>query len=375
MAQTTNKYQIIQKISDQDTILLHPETEASVVEYDNSQSGIQSNTVQGAIDELKTGSGVTGVKGNSESAYRKGNINLTAANIGAESLGTVNTHNSSNTAHNDIRQAITTAQTRADNAYTLAEGKSKGVSYESVQAFVNAFNSLSATSQKIGDTIYIKGTGSPDLWVYKVQSSASTYTYTSDDAFVTALNTVGYIQVGYYQVVALEGDKLDLEDYQKKTDNSLSTTSKTIVGAINEVKTSVNSVSSTASTNASEITKIKDGTTKVGSATSADFSTEATSATKWKTARTIGVSVGSGTKANGTTAISGSGTQSVDGSANKTISVTLGDSGITAGTYSAVQVNAKGIAVAGGHMIEIGSSGQTTPSSTLATGGLFFKVV
>ena len=48
---------------------------------------------------------------------------------------------------------------------------------------------------------------------------------------------------------------------------------------------------------------------------------------------------------------------------------------VAAGTYSAVQVNAKGVAVAGGQMIEIGTSGQTTPSASLATGGLFFKVV
>lgn len=70
-----------------------------------------------------------------------------------------------------------------------------------------------------------------------------------------------------------------------------------------------------------------------------------------------------------------SASQSIDGSANKTISVTLGDSGVTAGTYSAVQVNAKGIAVAGGQMIEIGGASQTEPSATLATGGLFFKQI
>ena len=52
MAQTKNKYQIIQKVSDQDTILLHPETEAGIVEYDNSQSGLSATTVQGAIDEI-----------------------------------------------------------------------------------------------------------------------------------------------------------------------------------------------------------------------------------------------------------------------------------------------------------------------------------
>ena len=101
----------------------------------------------------------------------------------------------------------------------------------------------------------------------------------------------------------------------------------------------------------------------------------ATSAGKWSTGRTIGVTINSGIKKDGSTAISGSGSQSVDGSADKTIAVTLGDSGVAAGTYSAVQVNAKGVAVAGGQMIEIGTSGQTTPSASLATGGLFFKVV
>ena len=130
-----------------------------------------------------------------------------------------------------------------------------------------------------------------------------------------------------------------------------------------------------------KIANIKNGTTKVGAATkadkatSADTATSATSAGKWTTARTLGVSVNSGVKKDGSTAISGSGSQSVDGSADKTIAVTLGDSGVAAGTYSAVQVNAKGVAVAGGQMIEIGTSGQTTPSASLATGGLFFKVV
>lgn len=375
MAQTKNKYQIIQKVSEEDTILLHPETQADVVEYDNSQSGIQATTVQGAIDELKSGAGVTGVKGNNESTYRTGNVNLTAANIGAEEEGAVSTHNSSNTAHSDIRQAVSAAQTRADDAYTLAEGKSKGVSYDSVQAFVNDFNSLAKTAHKIGDTIYIKTAGVPDLWVYTVESTSSTYTYSTDEAFVNALKNGATLQVGYFTIVALEGDKIDLTDYQKKTDNSLNTTAKTVVGAINEVKSTAEGASSSASTNASEITKIKNGTTKVGSASSADTATEATSATKWKTARTIGVSVNSGTKANGSTAITGSGSQSVDGQADKAISVTLGDSGVTAGTYSAVQVNAKGIAVAGGQMIEVGASGQTTPSNNLATGGLFFKAI
>ena len=375
MAQTKNNYQIIQKISENDTLLLHPETEAGVVEYDNTQSGMQATTVQDAIDELKANGSVTGVKGNAEQSYRTGNVNLTPANIGAEEAGAVSTHNSSNSAHSDIRQAVSAAQTRADNAYALAEGKSKGVSYESIQAFVTEVNSLAKTTHNIGDAIYIQTANVPDFWVYSVENSSSSYTYTNDTAFINAIKTNGYVQVGYFKIAALESDKVDLTDYQTKSDNSLNTTSKVIVGAINEVKSIAEGASVNASSNSLEITNIKNGTTKVGAATTADTATEATSATKWKTARTIGVTVGSGTRSDGSTAITGSGSQSVDGSANKTISVTLGDSGVTAGTYSAVQVNAKGIAVAGGQIIEVGTSGQTTPSNSLATGGLFFKLV
>lgn len=50
----------------------------------------------------------------------------------------------------------------------------------------------------------------------------------------------------------------------------------------------------------------------------------------------------------------------------------LPNSGITAGTYTAVQVNSKGIATAGAYSIEVGSSTQTAPSAELIIGGLFF---
>lgn len=65
--------------------ILHPETDASVVDYDNRASGLTAQNVQDAIDEIvSSGVGVTGVKGNAESTYRTGQVNLTPANIGAE---------------------------------------------------------------------------------------------------------------------------------------------------------------------------------------------------------------------------------------------------------------------------------------------------
>lgn len=57
------------------------------------------------------------------------------------------------------------------------------------------------------------------------------------------------------------------------------------------------------------------------------------------------------------------------------VSVELANSGVTAGTYSAVVVDTKGRAIAGGRSIEFGVAGQTEPSEDLMIGGLFFELV
>ena len=65
-----------------------------------------------------------------------------------------------------------------------------------------------------------------------------------------------------------------------------------------------------------------------------------------------------------------------DGTANKEIAVMLVPSGVTAGTYSAVSVNAKGLVTAGAQLIEVGDkTGTNTPTANLAIGGLFFKEI
>ena len=98
-------------------------------------------------------------------------------------------------------------------------------------------------------------------------------------------------------------------------------------------------------------TKFEDGTTPAGKAT------------KLATARKISLT-GDAT-----------GNTTFDGSADKSIAVTLANTGVTAGTYSAVAVDTKGRVTAGNQIIEWGTSGQTEPSASLAVGGLFFMLV
>lgn len=86
-------------------------------------------------------------------------------------------------------------------------------------------------------------------------------------------------------------------------------------------------------------------------------------ATKLNTARTISLT-GDAT-----------GSAQFDGSANAAIAVSLKNSGVVAGTYSVVQVDAKGIVTAGNQLVEWGVSGQTEPSANLAIGGIFFELI
>ena len=136
--------------------------------------------------------------------------------------------------------------------------------------------------------------------------------------------------------------------------------------AITALKTRATAVETKNTSQDTEITNIKDGTTKVAKAGTADTATTATTATsagKLSTARKI--------------ALSGDATGSVafDGSADKTISLALANTGVTAGTYSVIEVDAKGRALKGGTILEIGAAEQTAPSNSLAIGGLFLEKI
>lgn len=81
----TFKGKLKQKTGASSFDILHPATDADIVSYSNTTSGLAATNVQAAIDEIvSSGVGVTGVKGNAESTYRTGQVNLTPANIGAE---------------------------------------------------------------------------------------------------------------------------------------------------------------------------------------------------------------------------------------------------------------------------------------------------
>lgn len=414
-----------------------PETSAEQVTLADAAGNFTSNNVEGALAEVmdiaKTG-GVTGVKGDAETDYRKGNVNITKANIGLGNVDNTADANKSVKHATSADSAITATSATTANSATKATqdasgnvitttyatknelrdglaGKANTKTYENYQAFVTAMGLLSKSELKVGDNIYIKKLDVPDMWVTAVNATSVSYSYTNDQAIINALDTTDGLTVGYFSFSKLETEKVDLSTYQTKTDNSLATADKTVVGAINEVKGTADSAASKATTNATEIANIKNGTTKVKSAEHADTATNATNVTtNINDVPITNIFVRSGSSIVKSAAKAeqvshrffvgkyeaGQFIQEKDYDGSKPMHlgfstgefyiednvpnltygfvISLKRSGVEAGQYSAVNVDEKGRVTAGGKSIEWGTSGQTTPSTNLMVGGLFMEL-
>lgn len=153
-----------------------------------------------------------------------------------------------------------------------------------------------------------------------------------------------------------------------------------------DAQSAASAAKSAADTANADIAEIVAGTTPVGKATAADGATNVTTNINGKAITSIfetdGMTAKKATAANTlttaraiklTTDVTGSAT--FNGGADATIVATLSNTGVKAGTYSAVTVDAKGRATAGAQVVEVGEEGQDAPSANLAVGGLFFKLI
>ena len=333
---------------------------------------------------------------------KKVNVQVTKATVGLSNVNNVAITQTQVDQIGTNTENITKAQEKADEAYTIAKGKTSSYTFDTYETMVAELKSAPKNKYNVGDNLYIRALNVPDYWVAE-QLSTNTGTY------------------GYYDISPLESDKTVLKDYQTKnlvTPINVSGTTKTTVEsalqAINTLagtnKTDIQGLDGALGTVQENVTKILNGETEVPKAaeatkaTNVDLAVTVTADTtngdkvsigagngkkaelnvinakksatsdKLTTARKITVNVNSGKKSNNTTDILGTGNATFDGSADKSISVELGASGVTAGAYSAVQVNAKGIVTGGGNIVEF-DTGTGQPSTNLAVGGLFFKII
>lgn len=89
--------------------------------------------------------------------------------------------------------------------------------YDDYEDAVTAINEWAADHRGLGDNVYIRTADVPDLWVSAVEETSVPYTYTTDAAIIAALETDGYVQMGYYKLSALETQKVVIPQYETKT--------------------------------------------------------------------------------------------------------------------------------------------------------------
>lgn len=393
----TKRYVIQQKQATGEPLTLHPETDAAIVKV--TATGIQATDVQSALEELNnniagiTGGGVvTGVKGEAETAYRLGQVNITKANIG---LGNVDNTSDEN---KPVSAATQTALNLKADLTAIADFITKSVNdltYYYTKTDIDGKittinNNISAipkfaievvenlpTSDISSTTIYIKKTSETEtgnlyteyIYVNNVWEELGTQTldlsgYITTEALNTALSE--YTKTTSLATIATSGKLADAKDdatHRVVTDVEKAAWNHKlgqgdIVTSLMPSTASDKRVASSLATysalygNTGIVAEIKNGTTVAGKAK------------QLETARKISLS-GDAT-----------GETTFDGTANKDIAVTLAASGVTAGTYSAVSVNAKGLITAGAQLIEVGDkTGTNAPTVNLAIGGLFFKEI
>lgn len=281
---------------------------ADIVEI-NTIEGLDAKNVQDALVKIKDiadNGGVTGVKGNGETDYRKGNVNITTTNIG---LGNVTNH----------AQVKRTEMGVANGVATLgADGKVPSGQLPSYVDDVLEYDKKSS----------FPATGETGK-IYVTKDTNLTYRW-SGTAYVEISSSLA---LGETSSTAYAGDK-----------------GKVLAVRVTAVEGKASANESNISSVGKRVTNLENGTKVAGKAA------------KLATARKISIS-GDAT-----------GSTDFDGSADKTIALTLANSGVTAGTYSAVAVDAKGRVTAGNQIIEWGAKGQTEPSANLAVGGLFFML-
>lgn len=111
------------------------------------------------------------------------------------------------------KTALSAVETTANAAKSIAEGRARAVAFTNYAALITALNTASNTDYKIGDNIYIQTQEVPDLWIYSIETTSTDYSYTDDTTLISALQTSGSVQVGYYKIAPMETAKVDLSGY------------------------------------------------------------------------------------------------------------------------------------------------------------------
>lgn len=238
-----------------------------------------------------------------------------------------------------IKVGSDSAQAKTGNVViTLADFGTVAITAEQVALITANKNGLASLKSDV-EANYAKKSDITAMFKYKGVKATQSELPSSGNAvgdvwYVTAKDTE-YVWKGS-----------EWEEFGPAIDLSSYATQAWVTEQVNTAKTALNSL---ISANSTKITGIIDGTTKAGKAGTAD---------KLAASRTFTF----------TGDVTGSAT--FDGSGNVSIALTLANSGVAAGTYSAVQVDSKGRVVKGQQFIVFATSLDDSALNDLAIGGI-----
>lgn len=437
-----------------------PETSAEQVTVADTANNFTSTNVEGALAEVmqvaQTG-GVTGVKGDAESTYRKGNVNITKANIG---LGNVdNTADANKSVASAVKatqdgdgnviKSTYATKTEVTNGLNGKLDKTGGsitgnLTIGGNLAVNGTTTTIDSTTLQVKDKLIEVAHGNTTKLTSPAGLVVPKYDGTNSGALV--FDGDGMAQVGKVvldaagnidttksglqtlatrtnlvggNLVQYDSTNKTLVDSGKKVGDLVTTnTPQTITGKktfsddliVDSISTSNNlnvfskstinnelvfgSPSGTTSLTGSEdrpTYKLSDGTrkdiallsdvqgTKVDNAKYADSAGYVKNSMVYQ-----GVGMNGDANYSNFVTYNGSAARSIkfykydfqmlDALGSGDAELSLRSTGVTAGAYSAVTVDAKGRVTAGGKSIEWGTTGQTAPSDDLMVGGLFFEL-
>ena len=108
---------------------------------------------------------------------------------------------------------------------SIAKGANAAESFDDYKSMIAHLNDAPNDEYYKGQNINVVTMGVPDLWVKDIVVNDIIYDHSAvvgglagDARFVKELDTIGYVQVGYYQLARLETQKVYLQDYVKNTD-------------------------------------------------------------------------------------------------------------------------------------------------------------
>lgn len=210
-----------------------------------SAAGLMSSTDKAKLDGIASGAqvnSITGVKGGAESIYRQGNVNLTAANVGAPTT-------TGSGASGTWEISITGTATSLAKRFSLTKGTNPSSRTFLSNWFNHQTGSGTATADRIGGGIesYVDTNGSTGLYFNAYQyASGSTlvnrlaimiakdgtpsYSVTDQSAFRTAIGAAAASthQYAFYSDISqlgLSGEKTVLQIFNALPNNSVIITS------------------------------------------------------------------------------------------------------------------------------------------------------